>query len=99
MQRLQFWNFCADLEQRGFRRIVDMQDVEKGLGANGPVAMVGYVFDEDFAARNASALAQFLDVARQAKDILATDDAQWPDIMTRIGQKDPSAAPTLPQAI
>ncbi len=90
---LQFWNFCADLEQRGFRRIVDMQDVEKGLGANGPVAMVGYVFDEDFAARNASALARFLDVARQAKDILANDDAQWPDIMTRIGQKDPSAAP------
>jgi NitT/TauT family transport system substrate-binding protein len=89
---LQFWNFCADLEQRGFRRIVDMQDVEKGLGAGGPVAMVGYVFDEDFAAGNASALARFLDIARQAKDILANDDARWPDIMTSIGQKDPSAA-------
>ena len=55
---LQFWNFCADLEHRGFRRVVDMQDVEKGLGAAGPVAMVGYVFDEDFAVRNASALAR-----------------------------------------
>ncbi len=89
---LQFWNFCADLEHRGFRRVVDMQDVETGLGAGGPVAMVGYVFDEDFAARNASALARFLDIARQAKDILANDDAQWPDIMARIGEKDPSAA-------
>ena len=89
---LQFWNFCADLEQRGFRRVVDMREVEKGLGVAGPVAMVGYVFDEDFAAKNARALAKFLEIARQAKDILASDDAQWPDIMARIGQKDRSAA-------
>jgi NitT/TauT family transport system substrate-binding protein len=89
---LQFWNFCADLEQRGFRRVIDMQDVEKGLGASGPVAMVGYVFDEDFAARNAAALTKFFEIARQAKEILATDDKEWPEIMTLIGQKDPGAA-------
>jgi len=89
---LQFWNFCADLEQRGFRRIADMQEVEKGLGASGAVAMVGYVFDEDFAAKNGPALTKFLAISRQAKELLASDETLWPDIMTRIGQKDPTAA-------
>ena len=41
---LEFWNFCADLEARGFKRVIEMDDVEKALGAKGPVAMTGYVF-------------------------------------------------------
>jgi NitT/TauT family transport system substrate-binding protein len=89
---LQFWNFCADLELRGFHRLVDIRDVEKGLGAAGPVAMVGYVFDEGFAAKNAASLAKLFDIMRRAAEILATDEAPWPDIMTRIGQRDASAA-------
>src|SRR5271157_1510058 len=88
---LQFWNYCVDLEQRGFRRVIEMTEVEKGLGASGPVAMVGYVFDEDFAARNAPALTKFFEIARQARGALATDDSLWPDIMARLGQKDPDA--------
>src|SRR5208282_4792000 len=89
---LQFWNYCVDLEQRGFRRVIEITEVERGLGAAGPVAMVGYVFDEDFAAKNASALAKFLEITRQAKEILASDDAPWPEIMARIGETDPGAA-------
>lgn len=89
---LQFWNFAADLEQRGFRRLVDMQAVEKGLGASGAVAMVGYVFDEDFAAKHAAALNKFLAMSKQAKDILASDETLWPGIMDKIGQKNPAAA-------
>ena len=46
---LEFWNFAADLEGRGFRRAIEMADVEKALGATGPVAMTGYVFSEAFA--------------------------------------------------
>ena len=42
---LTFWNFCAELEANGMRRAVAMDDVVKGLGAVGPVAMVGYVFN------------------------------------------------------
>ena len=43
----------------------------KGLGAKGPVAIVGYTFDGAWAARNRSAVDRFLDAARQAKQILA----------------------------
>jgi len=38
---LEFWNVCVDLETRGFRRAIEMTDVEKALGAKGPVAMTG----------------------------------------------------------
>ena len=89
---LQFWNFCVDLEEHGFRRVVEMAEVEKGLGAAGPVAMVGYVFDEDFAAANPTALAKFLKIARQARGALASDNSLWPGVMALIGERDPGAA-------
>jgi NitT/TauT family transport system substrate-binding protein len=89
---LEFWNFCAALERRGFRRILDMQDVEKRLGASGPVALVGYVFAEDFAEKNSATLAKFLEIARLARESLASDESEWPKIMTLIGETDPGAA-------
>lgn len=89
---LQFWNFCVDLEGKGFKRIVEVSDIEKSLGAKGSVAIVGYVFDEDFAARNAEALGKFLAIARQAKEALASDPSLWPEIMKRIGATGPDAA-------
>ena len=46
---LTFWNFCADLESKGHKRAIAMDDVMKGLGAKGPVAIVGYTFDGGWA--------------------------------------------------
>ena len=71
---LTYWNFCADLESKGFKRAVAMDAVMQGLGAKGPAAIVGYTFDNAFAARNRSAVDRFLDATRQAKEILATSD-------------------------
>ena len=67
---LTFWNFCADLESKGQKRAIEMNDVMQGLGAKGPVAIVGYTFESAWAARNRSAVDRFLEAARQAKEIL-----------------------------
>jgi len=85
---LTFWNFCAELEGKGFKRGIDMEAIEKRLGASGPVAMVGYAFDAGWAARNKSAVARFLDVAAKAKDILANSEAEWLRLAPRIGVTD-----------
>ena len=85
---LTFWNFCAELEGKGFRRGIDMEAIEKRLGASGPVAMVGYAFDAGWAAKNKSAVARFLDVAAKAKDILAGSEAEWQRLAPRIGVSD-----------
>jgi NitT/TauT family transport system substrate-binding protein len=82
---LNFWNFCVALESRGFRRLIGMDEVERGLGAKGPVSMVGYVFDEGFARSHADVLARFLKITAEAKDILAHSDAHWETIARQIG--------------
>jgi NitT/TauT family transport system substrate-binding protein len=81
---LTFWNFCAELEGSGMRRAVGMDDVVKGLGATGPVAMVGYVFKDKWAARNRSMLERFFTAARGAKDILAQSPDEWRRLAPRI---------------
>jgi len=89
---LQFWNFCVDLQQRGFRSLIEISDVEKALGASGPVAMVGFVFSDDFAAQHRRTLQAFLETARAAREALAGDASEWPKIMTRIGRNDTASA-------
>jgi NitT/TauT family transport system substrate-binding protein len=54
-----------------------------GIGAR--PAMVGYVFDEGWARTNSRAVARFLAAAREAKEILATSDAEWERIAPLTG--------------
>jgi NitT/TauT family transport system substrate-binding protein len=65
-----------------------MADVMKGLGAKDAVAIVGYVFDEGWAARNRGAIGRFLKMTLEAKDILAGSDAEWQRLAPRIGTTD-----------
>ena len=85
---LTFWNFCAELEAKGFRRAIAMDDVMKGLGAKDAVSIVGYVFDEAWAAKNRSAVDRFLQVTQEAKKILAASEAEWQRLAPRIGTTD-----------
>ena len=88
---LTFWNFCADLESKGFRRAIAMDAVMKALGAKGPIAIVGYTFDGAWAARNRSTVDRFLEAARQAKQILASSAAEWQRLAPRIRVTDEKA--------
>jgi NitT/TauT family transport system substrate-binding protein len=92
---LNYWNFCAALEAKGFRRVGGIEDILPKLGAKGRTAMIGYVFDEDWAARNRDALARFIALTRQAKEILATSDAEWERIASLTGATDAAALKIL----
>lgn len=85
---LNYWNFCAALEAKGFRRLSGMEEILLKLGAKGRPAMIGYVFNETWAAAHREAIARFLAVARQAKEILATSDADWDTIAPLTGATD-----------
>ncbi len=82
---LNFWNFCAALEAKGFRRLIGIEDLLPQFGAKGRVAMVGYVFDEDWAKAHRDLIARFLDVTAKAKDILASSDVEWDTIAPLTG--------------
>ncbi|WP_315833270.1 ABC transporter substrate-binding protein [Bradyrhizobium prioriisuperbiae] len=85
---LNYWNFCAALEAKGFRRLVGMEDILLKLGAKGRTAMIGYVFNETWAASHREAITRFLAVTGQAKEILATSDADWDIIAPLTGATD-----------
>jgi len=83
-----YWNFGAALEGKGFRRVASVQDLVRDLGAKGPVAMLGYVFDESWGRANRDTLARFIEVTRKAKEILATSDSEWDTIAPLTGAPD-----------
>jgi len=85
---LEFWNFAADLEGKGFSRAIEIADVERALGAKGDVVITGYVFDDGFAAKNRDALNRFFVMTGKAKALIASDDKAWATAAQRIGPKD-----------
>jgi NitT/TauT family transport system substrate-binding protein len=87
---LNYWNFCAALEAKGFRRVAGVDDVLPALGAKGRPALVGYVFDARWAAAHADGLARFVAAAHDAQEILAHSDAEWERIAGLIGARDPA---------
>ena len=91
---LEFWTFSVGLEARGFRRAIDMADVEKALGASGPVAMTGYVFTEAFAKDHGDALRRFLTAAAKARAALASEPSLWGPIKARMHLTDDAALAT-----
>ena len=85
---LNYWNFCAGLEAKGFRRIAGIEDLLPKLGAKGRTAMIGYVFDEKWANANQDKITRFIAMTRAAKEILSTSDAEWEKIAPLTGAPD-----------
>jgi NitT/TauT family transport system substrate-binding protein len=83
-----YWNFCAVLEAKGFRRLVGIEDLLPKLGAKGRIAMIGYVFDETWGNANQNVIARFIAMTRTAKEILSTSDAEWDKIAPLTGAPD-----------
>src|SRR5262249_5101197 len=88
---LTFWNFCAELESKGYKDVISTGDVMKKLGAKAPVAILGYAFDGAWAAKNKGTIDRFIDAARAAKEILASTEGEWQRLAPRIGVSDPKA--------
>ena len=91
---LNFWNFCAQLEAKGFRRLAGIEEILPKLGAKGAVSAVGYVFDESWAASHRDAVARFIAMTRKAKQLLVTSDAAWDKIGPLTGATDPTMLKT-----
>lgn len=74
---LLYWNFCARLEAKGYREIVNVKEMARDFGIEGPIAFLGYVFDRDRPSSNAALIARFADASSQTKRALASQNAIW----------------------
>jgi NitT/TauT family transport system substrate-binding protein len=88
---LNYWNFCARLETEGFRRVLDIEDLLPKFGVQGQLSMIGYAFDQSWAARQRDTLDRFLKAVAKAKEILLSSDAEWERIAPLVGTRDAAA--------
>lgn len=72
-----FWNFNARLEVQGYRELVSGAEAAEALGATGAISAIGYVFNEEWANEHKEAMLGFVKASKQAKELLATSDAEW----------------------
>jgi NitT/TauT family transport system substrate-binding protein len=88
---LDYWNFTIDLEAQGFKRVIDLIDIEKELGAKDKVIITGYVFNEDYAAKNQIALQNFFKMTKKARELIEKDDRAWSIVTKYIKNNTPTS--------
>ncbi|HEY9215866.1 MAG TPA: ABC transporter substrate-binding protein [Ancylobacter sp.] len=74
---LTFWPYAARLDARGFKRLLDMNEVVAGLGITPTPPLVGFVWRERIMAEKGAALDAFFRATTATNKILATSDEVW----------------------
>jgi len=72
-----FWHFMAKQQAAGMRLLVSVADASKELGLDPDVPLLGYVVQGETVREHPDLIAGFARASRQAKDLLASDEAQW----------------------
>lgn len=73
---LNTWAYTARLEAKGMRRLIELPEILAGLGVKQAIPLIGWVFREDWAAKNQDALNAFFAASTEAKQLMAKDD-EW----------------------
>ncbi|WP_299846770.1 ABC transporter substrate-binding protein [uncultured Roseovarius sp.] len=84
---INFWHFLAKMKAEGMREVVSVSEATHALGLNPETPLVGYIFKERFLRENPGLAHAFYQATRDAKDLLARDDAAWEEIRTMMNAK------------
>ncbi|MGF1610582.1 MAG: ABC transporter substrate-binding protein, partial [Kiloniellales bacterium] len=74
---LTYWHYAARLDAAGLGRVQDVAGMARELGIGSEVPLVGYVFDEAWAAGHRESLLACFRALRAANHLLAESDAEW----------------------
>lgn len=74
---INFWHYCARLEARGFKRVAGLDAVLRELGITAEIPMIGYVFDQAWAAGQEADVTAFFAAVREARKLLQQSDQAW----------------------
>ena len=81
---INFWHFLAKMKAEGMRELISVEEASRALGLDLEVPLLGYVFKESFLAAHPDLAQAFYDASRQAKEVLASDDAAWEALRERM---------------
>ena len=82
------WNFVAQLEAQGLKKLIGVEEATRELGVATRVPLLGYVFDEVWAAAHKADVLGFVAASRKAKALLAAGDAEWERLRPLMKAKD-----------
>lgn len=74
---MNYWHYGARLKAAGLVEILDMRTILAGLGVEGELPLVGWVFSESWAKANPTAIEGFLRASAQAKERMLASDEAW----------------------
>ena len=72
-----FWHYGARLQAAGMKPLIEVSDILPELGVDGPIPLLGWVFDREWAEKNPNTVAAFLQSAYRAKKRLLESDEEW----------------------
>ena len=94
---LNFWHYSARLKAKGFTPVISVEEVIKGLGIDGQVPLVGWVFSEAFQLQHPKLLDSFLDASHDARQILLNSEHEWERIRPLLHAEDEEVFTALRQ--
>ena len=74
---INFWHYGARLKAAGFQLLVTVPEILAELGVESQLPLLGWVFDQQWAAENSLRLSGFLRASLEAKQILYSSDDEW----------------------
>lgn len=81
---INFWHWGAKMQAAGMRNILSVEDAALDLGLDPQTPLLGYVVKGDMLRDNPDLVAGLAAASRAAKDMLATDDAEWDRLRDRM---------------
>ncbi len=83
-----FWHFGAKMEAAGMRPLITVAQAGEALGLDPDTPLLGYVVQGKLLAEHPEVVQGLAAASRQAKDLLATDDAAWDELRPLMKAKD-----------
>ena len=74
---INFWPYAARLTAQGMRPLMSAQEAAHKLGIHSALPLVGHVFDANWARSNPKAISGFIAALADARQELASSDAEW----------------------
>lgn len=92
---INFWHFLAKMKAGGMRQLISVEEATVALGLDPQVPLLGYVMKESFLAENPGIAQSLYGASRDAKDLLASDDAAWDAIRPMMNANNDAQYETL----
>ncbi len=84
---INFWHFLAKMEAGGMKPLVTVDQAAEALGLDTQTPLLGYVLKGEMLRDNPELVAAMAKASRNAKDLLAKDDAEWDRLRPRMNAK------------